>query len=56
MTRRRPIPARSPEAIAADARLRGGDEKVATTDIKVLVVRGVRLHSRYGKADEYELM
>jgi hypothetical protein len=53
----RPIPRRSPEEIAADARsCHGNDEKVATTPIKGLVVRGVRLQSRYGKAEEYEFM
>jgi hypothetical protein len=51
------IPHRSPAEIAADTkRNHGSIEKVATTTIKTLTVRGVRLSSRYDKAIEYELM
>lgn len=52
------IPQREPELVEAEAkRLRfGGDEKVATTSLKSLTVRGVVLTSRYDKAHEYEAM
>jgi hypothetical protein len=52
------IPRFEPEVVEAEARRRwhGDDEKVATTAVKVLVVRGVEITSRYQKADELELM
>lgn len=52
------IPRFEPEAIQAEAdrRWRGDHDKVATTSLKSLTVRGVLLQSRYGKADEYEGM
>jgi hypothetical protein len=52
------IPQHEPEIIAAAARKRwrGDDEKVATTAIKVLIVHGVKIESRYRKVREFELM
>jgi hypothetical protein len=35
---------------------RGDDEKVATTSIKLLIVAGIEISSRYDKANELELM
>jgi hypothetical protein len=54
----KPIPLRDPEVIAAEAKERwhGNDEKVPTTTLKGLTVRGIELSSRYQKADEYEEM
>jgi len=52
------IPKREPELVEAEARRRwqGDPEKVATTTLNSLVVRGVKLSSRYGKAHEYVVM
>jgi hypothetical protein len=52
------IPQHEPEIIAAAARKRpcGDDEKVATTSIYLLIVRGVEVTSRYKKAHEFALM
>jgi hypothetical protein len=52
------IPRHEPEIIEAIAAKHycGDDEKVATTSIETLVIRGVRLESRYRKAREFELM
>jgi hypothetical protein len=52
------IPRREPEVVEAEAKRRwfGDDEKVATTSLKSLTVRGIELTSRYDKAHEYELM
>lgn len=53
-----PIPRREPEVVKAEASRRyfGDDEKVPTTSLTELVVEGVYLGSRYGKAHELELM
>jgi len=52
-----PIPRREPEVVKAEARRYfGDDEKVPTTSLTELVVEGVNLSSRYGKARELELM
>jgi hypothetical protein len=51
------IPQHEPEVIAAGARKYfGDDEKVATTSMDLLIVRGVKITSRYKKAHEFELM
>ncbi len=52
------IPQHEPEIIAAAARKHwcGDDEKVATTSIDLLIVHGVKITSRYGKAHEFEVM
>jgi hypothetical protein len=52
------IPRREPELVEAEARQRyhGDTEKVPTTTIKTLTVRGVVITSRYDKAAELELM
>jgi len=52
------IPRREPEVVKAEAKSRyfGDEEKVPTTSLTELVVEGVILSSRYGKADELELM
>jgi hypothetical protein len=51
------IPRHEPEVIKAGARRYfGDDEKVATTLFKSLTVYGVKLNSRYEKANELELM
>ena len=42
------VPVFEPEVIAA------GDEKAATTAIKMLTIAGVEIESRYGKADELQ--
>jgi hypothetical protein len=54
----RVIPRREPELIAREARrLYGGcADKVATTSIRGMVVRGVELTSGYDQADELEAM
>ena len=53
-----PVPRREPEVVKAEAdRLyRGDDEKVATTSIRNLNIRGVSISSRYDKADELNLL
>lgn len=58
MSARDTIPRFEPEVVEAEARRRwrGDDEKVATTAVKELAVRGVRITSRYQKAYELELM
>lgn len=49
------VPEFEPEVIVAFAK--GGDtEKVTTTSVEALQVRGVTLRSRYGKAHEYRTM
>lgn len=49
------VPEFEPEVVVAFAQ--GGDtEKVATTSVESLQVRGVTLRSRYGKAHEYRTM
>jgi hypothetical protein len=51
------IPRHEPEIVAAGAaRHYGDDEKVPTTSLEILTVRGVNITSRYQKADELELM
>lgn len=50
------VPRHEPEVIAAGVRKRGSGEKVPTTGISELLVTGVRLRSRYGKAHELECM
>ena len=51
------IPHHEPELIEAAARRYGGDlEKVPTTSIRKLTVRGVLIQSRYHKAQEFERM
>jgi hypothetical protein len=52
------IPQHEPEIIEAVATRQhyGDDEKVATTSLDHLIVRGVNITSRYQKADELELM
>lgn len=51
------VPRRPEEEISRDAeRYRGDREKVRTSAITALEWEGVALISRYGKADEYELM
>lgn len=57
-TNDRIIPRHEPEVVRAEAdrRWRGDDEKVATTSLSSMVVNGILLNSRYGKADEYEEM
>ena len=51
------IPRHEPEIVAAGAaRHYGDDEKVPTTSLEILTVRGVKITSRYQKADELELM
>ncbi len=51
------VPIFEPEVIAAKVRLwHGDDEKVATTSLKTLCVNGVTIESRYGKANEYQLL
>jgi hypothetical protein len=51
------FPEFEPEVIAAAARRRGGDiDRVATTAVGDVDVRGVRLSSRYGKAHELNWM
>jgi hypothetical protein len=52
------IPRHEPEIIEAVAARQhyGNDEKVATTSIDHLIVRGVNISSRYRKADKFELM
>jgi hypothetical protein len=53
-----PVPLREPEIILAEAKLRyrGDTDKVATTTLPGLMVCGVDIISRYGKADELEAM
>jgi hypothetical protein len=52
------IPRHEPEIIEAVATRQhyGDDEKVATTSLDHLIVRGVNITSRYQKADELDLM
>jgi len=52
------IPRHEPEIIAAIATRHhfGDDEKAPTTSLKALMVRGVKIESRYQKANEFELM
>ena len=52
------IPTFEPEVIEAAARKRfhGDDERVATTSIKEVMVDGVKIGSRYGKAHELALV
>lgn len=40
----------------ADLKYRGDDEKVSTTPVQFIVYEGVRLESRYDKAEEYRRM
>jgi hypothetical protein len=58
MSKRITVPLRDSELIDAEAKRvwHGSYEKVATTTIKELVVKGVTLKSRYGFAHEYEAM
>lgn len=52
-----PVPRFEPEVIAAGARhFRGDTEKVATTSFGRIDLDGVEIRSRYGKADEIDLM
>lgn len=55
---RRPVvPRRELAAIEADAiKWRGNYEKVATTPIREMEVKGVSITSRYNKADEFDTM
>jgi hypothetical protein len=52
------IPRFEPEVVDREAwkHWRGDHEKVRTTSLKSLKVRGVELTSRYGKAEEFETM
>jgi hypothetical protein len=52
------IPRHEPEIVEAIAAKQhyGDDEKVATTSLDHLIVRGVNITSRYQKADELDLM
>jgi hypothetical protein len=52
------IPTYEPEIIKAEAekRWRGDDEKVASTAIQAVKYKGIKLESRYQKADEFEAM
>jgi hypothetical protein len=52
------IPRHEPELVESTARkhYRGDDEKVATTTVDLLIVDGIRITSRYRKADELEVM
>jgi len=52
------VPRFEPEVVASAARKkwRGDDEKVATTSVSNLVVDGVVISSRYGKAHEFDCM
>jgi hypothetical protein len=52
------VPRHEPEVVAARAGRdhRGDEEKVPTTAIKSLIIHGVTISSRYGKADELEVM
>lgn len=54
------IPVREPEDIQAEIKKKRpwdvDGEKVATTSLKVLIVRGVEIRSRYCKAHEFEIM
>jgi hypothetical protein len=52
------IPRFEPEVVDKVARKlwRGDHEKVPTTSLKSLTIRGVELTSRYGKAEEFETM
>jgi hypothetical protein len=52
------IPRRSPEEVQAEANERyfGNTDKVATTPLRGLMVRGVEISSRYDKAHDYEVM
>lgn len=54
-----PVPTREPEIVRAEAneKFGGDDEKVATSSLgDDLIVYGVHISSRYGKAHELELM
>ncbi len=54
-----PVPTREPEIVRAEAneKFGGDDEKVATSSLGGdLIVYGVHISSRYGKAHELELM
>jgi hypothetical protein len=52
------VPRYEPEVVEAGARGSGYDrlDKVSTTSVDTLVVHGVELSSRYGKAEELEKM
>jgi hypothetical protein len=52
------IPQHEPEVVAAGAqrRFHGDDEKIPTTSLNPIVVDRVTIESRYGKANELELM
>jgi hypothetical protein len=52
------IPRREPGLVEAEAKRRwhGDPEKVATTTLTSLMIRGVELTSRYSKAHEYVVM
>jgi hypothetical protein len=52
------VPRHAPEVIEAGACGTGYDrlDKVATTSVDALMVHGIELSSRYGKADELEKM
>ena len=54
----KPIPLRDPEIVEAEARewRRENIEKVPTTSLTSLTVRGVELTSRYNKAHKFEAM
>jgi hypothetical protein len=57
MLERRSFPEFEPEVIAAAARRLGGDlDRAPTTSLSEVVVRGVRLTSRYRKAHELSAM
>jgi hypothetical protein len=52
------IPRHEPEVIQAIATKRhfGNDERVPTTFFKSMMLRGVKIESRFRKAEEFELM
>lgn len=52
------IPRHEPEVVQAAATKRhfGNDERVPTTFFKSMMLRGVKIESRFRKADEFELM
>jgi hypothetical protein len=52
------VPVREPEAIQADANRNwfGSKDKVPTTTLDVMTINGIKIESRYSKADEMQLM